>query len=191
MLPVPSYPRLSSQTARPTVTAVFAHNLLVARLARDWTQQRLADTAGVSRATVAQLESGTGDPKLSTVEQLATALGVSPVLLLLGPVELEAFADKRGDEAPTLADHPSVQTMKHLVGTGFLRSRLEAANIGVHLADKEGVNGNHGAVIGAAIGSFHLPGRGTLTAAEIGLRLVKPDDEHDTAPRLDRRGGAA
>jgi transcriptional regulator with XRE-family HTH domain len=151
----------------PSPAAIFAHNLLVARLARDWTQQALALNSDVSRATIAQLEAGTGDPKLSTIQQLAAALGVSPILLLLGKPELDALADLRSrptDPAPTQA--ATISTMNHLVSSGFIRSRLEATHLGIALARHARLtNGQDPTAIGAAIGSFHLPGRGTLAAA--------------------------
>jgi DNA-binding XRE family transcriptional regulator len=58
---------------RPTV----ADQLLVARLARQVTQEALADRAGVRRATVADVEAGRIDPKASTLTALAEALAVT------------------------------------------------------------------------------------------------------------------
>lgn len=53
-----------------------ARNLVVLRHRSGLTQQQLAESAGVSRATVHLIESGQGDPRVSTVELLARALGV-------------------------------------------------------------------------------------------------------------------
>jgi transcriptional regulator with XRE-family HTH domain len=150
-----------------SLSGIFAQNLLVARLASDLTQHALALASGVSRATIAQLESGTGDPKLSTVHQLAEALGVSSVLLLLSKSELDALANlsQRSIDSPLLQS-PAVSTMRHLVSAGFIRGRLEATQIGMSLARQAGFPETLGpSAIGAAVGSFHLPGRGTLAAA--------------------------
>jgi transcriptional regulator with XRE-family HTH domain len=143
------------------VATVFAQNLLVARTVLEMTQHALAAASGVSRATIAQLEAGTGDPKLSTVQQLAEALGVSAVVLLLGRKELEALAAV----VPGIAEEgvsPAVSVMRHLVTAGGVRSRLEAARLGTEVARQAGVNDG---AVGAAVGSFHHPGAGTLAGA--------------------------
>lgn len=55
----------------------LASNLRKLREARSWSQQQLADNSGVPRPTVAHLESGEGNPTLSVLVRVATALGVS------------------------------------------------------------------------------------------------------------------
>jgi transcriptional regulator with XRE-family HTH domain len=55
----------------------LATNLRSLREARGWSQQQLADNSGVPRPTVAHLESGEGNPTLSVLVRVATALGVS------------------------------------------------------------------------------------------------------------------
>jgi transcriptional regulator with XRE-family HTH domain len=175
-------PSLLRQTTAPSILTVCAQNILVARLAKDLTQQGLADLSGVSRATIAQLEGGTGDPKLSTIQQLAEAVGVTTAVLLLGKAELEALATLTTRTLPAeLLDNPAVRTMRHLVETGFVRSRLEAAQIGVGLARKANLVGisEEGETastaptgeVGAAIGSFHAPGKGTLAGGHFALLL--------------------
>jgi transcriptional regulator with XRE-family HTH domain len=52
------------------------------REARGWTQEQLAEKAGVSRAYVARLEIGRHDPPLSMLEKLAAALKVKVGKLL-------------------------------------------------------------------------------------------------------------
>jgi transcriptional regulator with XRE-family HTH domain len=51
---------------------------------RGWSQATLAERAGVSRPYLARLETARQDPRLSTLEKLAKALGV-PVARLLQP----------------------------------------------------------------------------------------------------------
>jgi transcriptional regulator with XRE-family HTH domain len=43
---------------------------------RGWSQQRLADESGVNKATINQVEQGKRSPSISTLERLATAMGV-------------------------------------------------------------------------------------------------------------------
>lgn len=61
-----------------------AHNVRTFRRGRDWTQEQLAERAGVSRATVAKIETGEGDVNLSVLSRLAWALGVLTLTLLSG-----------------------------------------------------------------------------------------------------------
>jgi DNA-binding XRE family transcriptional regulator len=150
----------SSTDTIPRQATVFAQNLLVARTVLDLTQHALAAASGVSRATIAQLEAGTGDPKLSTVQQLAEALGVSPVVLLLGRRELEALGALLGD---AVAPDATMNVMRHLVSAGGVRSRLEAARLGIGVAEAAGIEGG---AVGAAVGSFHHPGQGTVAGAK-------------------------
>lgn len=58
------------------------NNLVRLRHATGLTQQELASKAGVSRATIYLIEAGEGDPRLSTLELLAKALGVDVAELL-------------------------------------------------------------------------------------------------------------
>ncbi len=158
-----AHPSVSSETgAAPRQATVFAQNLLVARTVLDLTQHALSAASGVSRATIAQLEAGKGDPKLSTVQQLAEALGVSPVVLLLGRRELAALGSLLGGAAEERGVDPTVSVMRHLVTAGGVRSRLEAARLGIGVAAAAGVNDG---TVGAAVGSFHHPGPGTLAGA--------------------------
>jgi transcriptional regulator with XRE-family HTH domain len=65
------------------VAAHLARNLGSLRHARALTQEMLARAAGVPRSTVANLESGEGNPSLTVLVKVANALGV-PIDELLG-----------------------------------------------------------------------------------------------------------
>ena len=55
----------------------LAANLRSLRETRGWSQQQLADNSGVPRPTIAHLESGEGNPTLSVLVRVASALGVT------------------------------------------------------------------------------------------------------------------
>src|SRR4051794_39652398 len=65
------------------VAANLARNLASLRHARALTQETLAKSAGVPRSTIANLESGVGNPSLTVLVKVAGALGV-PIDELLG-----------------------------------------------------------------------------------------------------------
>jgi transcriptional regulator with XRE-family HTH domain len=51
---------------------------------RDWTVEELAEKAGLNKATVSKLERGELDPRKSTIDKIAAALGVSASYLVSG-----------------------------------------------------------------------------------------------------------
>lgn len=65
---VEEYERLESQFA-------ILNALLTARKEAGLTQKQLADLMGKRQSTIARLESGTHDPKIKTLHQVAKALG--------------------------------------------------------------------------------------------------------------------
>jgi transcriptional regulator with XRE-family HTH domain len=69
----------------------FSERLKQLRQARGLTQEGLARAAGVTTSAISKLEQLQIDPSWSTVQQLATALGVS----------VAAFAEDNGDAAAT------------------------------------------------------------------------------------------
>ena len=52
----------------------LARSLIKARLAKKLTQAQLAEKAGVGQAVIARLESGTQNPRLTTICRVARAL---------------------------------------------------------------------------------------------------------------------
>ena len=63
----------------------LARNLVSLRHTRSLTQDGLAKTAAVPRSTIANLESGTGNPSLAVLVKVAGALGVPIDELLASP----------------------------------------------------------------------------------------------------------
>jgi transcriptional regulator with XRE-family HTH domain len=71
-------------TARPSRQLLdrLRCNLRQARQARGWSQADLAAQLGVSKSLISRIEQGRANITLATVEQLASALGVTPADLL-------------------------------------------------------------------------------------------------------------
>ena len=67
------------------VAAHLARNLASLRHARALTQEALAKAAGTPRSTIANLESGEGNPSLAVLVKVARALGVPIDELLASP----------------------------------------------------------------------------------------------------------
>jgi DNA-binding XRE family transcriptional regulator len=133
-------------------------------------QEQLAIAAGVSRATINQLEGAEGDPRLSTLAALAAALDVSPVFLLLGRDELNAIAKAPSSkEAKDVQNHlmpGDLETMRRLLRSGVAKNRTKAVAMGSAAASAAGVDSR--TLAAAAIGTALLPGIGTA----IGVALA-------------------
>jgi transcriptional regulator with XRE-family HTH domain len=65
--------------------AHLAHNLVTLRQLRTLTQEALAKAAGVPRSTIANLESGSGNPSLTVLIKVANSLAVPVDELLASP----------------------------------------------------------------------------------------------------------
>lgn len=156
---------LSLEDVRDTL----ARNLSAARSALGASQDQLAAAAGVSRATINQLEGAEGDPRLSTLVGLSAALGISPVFLLLGRDELDAIAKAAGSkEAKEVQAHltpEELETMRRLLQSGVAKNRAKAIAMGSTAAATAGVAA--GALAAAAIGTALLPGIGTAIGAAL------------------------
>ncbi len=156
---------------RAAIRARLAKNLVLARDSSGLTQEALAKRAGVSRVTVAQIESGQGEPCLSTLVDIAVALGVSPSLLLFGEAEFRSIAvlaEQRlleGDWMPLSQE--DAEKMKGLLRTGMQNDLLSAARIGTDALKAGGIQNLPG-LIGAAVGSACLPIAGTLIGGVLG-----------------------
>jgi transcriptional regulator with XRE-family HTH domain len=70
--------------ARSEVTKRFGENVRAARLARDWTQEDLADKADLAVVQVSRIERGVREVRLTTLVRLSDALGESTDKLLDG-----------------------------------------------------------------------------------------------------------
>lgn len=142
----------------------LAQNVIAARTANQMTQQELAEAAGISRATVAEIERGGGDPRLSTLVGMAGALHTSPIMLFLERATLEVVDTLQRDTKNLNA--PSAESVEKMVN--FLKSE---SRTGSQQAAKEGIRAlgaGGGAGVGAAIGSVLLPGVGTMVGAALG-----------------------
>ena len=65
-----------------TLRQIFASNLRRVRVARDLTQEKLADLAGIDRTYVSALERQVYSASLDTIEKLAAVLDIDPQDLL-------------------------------------------------------------------------------------------------------------
>lgn len=157
------------------VSLIVAKNISAARNALNISQDDLAERALISRATLIQIESGRADPLLSTIVKLASALEISPTILLMGKNEIEAIAQvsKSNECRTTLAelDEEKVQEMERLVESGMDRNRNKAAKMGGEMSGA--ISSAAGAIPGAAIGTILLPGLGTVIGATLGALFGK------------------
>lgn len=63
---------------------IFGATVRRIRIAREWTQEDLADAAGLTTTYVGQIERGNKVPSLTVVLKLARGLGIPPADLLDG-----------------------------------------------------------------------------------------------------------
>ena len=71
-------------TAETDKSATLGSRIRVARHAKDWTSQQLADAARLSKGFLSDLENDKTGPSVSTVTQLSDVLGVSVEWLVRG-----------------------------------------------------------------------------------------------------------
>ena len=164
-------PLTATPIQRESIGAALAKNLAMARLLAGVTQQELASASGISRATIAQLETGMSDPRLSTVVDLATALHLPPIVLLVGLSEAAALAGLHRDltDKPVQISPADIARMEYLLRSGLLSDRGRAGRIGAATAIAAGEN-DHVAVV-AGILSAIVPGDGTKAGISLGRLL--------------------
>lgn len=154
----------------------LAHNLVLARKARGMTQAELAEAAGISRATVTQIEREDVDPKLSTIADLANALDLTPAWLLMSKQDLKILSQMATSKVlPELTEtipEAAVEKMQALVESGRQKNvfrALSAAKDSLQDAVRDKLSGEDSAAgIGSAvsaIGTSLLPGTGTVIAS--------------------------
>ncbi len=66
-----------------TLAKKFALRIKFERVKRRYSQEKLAELAGIGRSTLTQIEAQTSSPTLDVVEKLANALGYEPYELLI------------------------------------------------------------------------------------------------------------
>lgn len=66
-----------------TTAKKFATRVRFERIKRKYSQEKLAELAGIGRSTLTQIEAQTSSPTLDVVDKIATALGFEPYELLI------------------------------------------------------------------------------------------------------------
>jgi len=171
--------RVQQDATRRRASALGA-NLVRAREAAGLTQTDLAERAGTSRATIAQIESGEGDPRLSTLGGIADAMGVGTFVLLLGKPDIEKLvallhAPKKLTSVFSGGEDASLLT--ELATSQLAADQRRAARLSSDLVAKLGFGGT-GAAVGAAIGTTLMPGLGTVVGAILGAVAARKKDIH-------------
>lgn len=69
---------------RPSIRTIFASNVRARRRNKGWSQEELAERAGLHRTYVGSAERGERNISVDNIEKLASALGCSAADLLSG-----------------------------------------------------------------------------------------------------------
>lgn len=93
---VPGAPR---QVDAVTLAATIGARIRRERLAREWTLDRLADAAGISRRQVINLEQGEANPSIGTLLSLSDALGITLSALVEPPSSRLVKVTRAGEGA--------------------------------------------------------------------------------------------
>lgn len=65
-----------------TFPSMEGRQIKAARALLGWSQTKLCEEAGISRATLIDLENETGDPRRSSIQRIETAFGKSGLIFL-------------------------------------------------------------------------------------------------------------
>jgi transcriptional regulator with XRE-family HTH domain len=103
----------------------ICENIRLAREEKGFSQTKMADLLNVSRTTYRNWEEET-EPSLTIIKSIATALEVSPLVLLKGIIEPEK------PETFSLND-PDLQFQAGIVGLNFRRSELQKIKEGLDI----------------------------------------------------------
>lgn len=76
-------PRRHRRRPRPETLQLLSHNLKVFRAQHEYSQERLADEAGLHRTYIGDIERCEQNPTLGTLEALADVLGIQIADLLM------------------------------------------------------------------------------------------------------------
>ena len=148
-------PAPPAQPEGPSTASHLARNLVSLRHTRSLTQDGLAKGAGVPRSTIANLESGEGNPSLSVLVKVAATLGV-PIDELLASARAMVRRWPAGEVARKAKGRGV--TIRQLVPEPVPDSMMEVMDFAP------------GAVMG---GTPHLPGtREFFTCLEGKVRLL-------------------
>ncbi|QOV92477.1 helix-turn-helix domain-containing protein [Humisphaera borealis] len=151
---------------------VVARNLVIARDLAGLTQNDLAARSGVSRATIAQIETGHADPRLSTLVEIARALGLSVIVLLATRTDIQAITGigPALGTTPVAIDQRDLARMNEYSDSTLIRDWRRAARIGASVGRSAGCR-SPGAAATAGLFSVAVPGRGTAVGATLGRLL--------------------
>lgn len=121
---------MNMQRSTLELQLTLGESLALARKAEGLTQGELAEESGLSRATIANIESGGADPKVSTIAELAKALDMSPAWLLMSEEDMKVIGKMAAsDDISRYQDMLSddvVSKISTMVRSGG-KKRLEAA----------------------------------------------------------------
>ena len=160
----------------------LARNIVAARASLGWSQDKLANEAGLSRPTLTQIENASGDPRLSTLVNIGTALSISPMFLLTGPEEvgrLKEFGENYSDAVEKLESEVGsdrLAEIEELLLSGIKTKQNRGAKMAVESAESAGIIGSvaSGAAVGGAAGTAVGAMTGTIGIAAMGGAFALP-----------------
>ncbi|MFD1210447.1 helix-turn-helix domain-containing protein [Arthrobacter sp. GCM10027362] len=119
----------------------LARNARRLRDRRGLTLTQLADRSGIAKATLSQIESGSGNPTLHTLQDLAAALSTD-VEQLLASGDEEGIIVVRRDEGTDVGDDAVAARLVHAAGTDAAKLEFHCLQIA---AGHREVSASHGA----------------------------------------------